>query len=149
MALTTQHMEAHIRAYFNACNSGDAQRIAAYFTPQGRHLFPAGSPFGALEGALVIGECWARCVQQLGSHWTVDNIVADATKRQAVIEWTHFKPTEGQILRGDEWYRFAEDGRIEEIRAYYACPTHPGVSVHEIGGFDYQGLGYPMQVPNN
>jgi len=147
MALTRDGMEAAIRGYFDACNRADADRICSYFTPDGTHYFPDGSPFGALRGARSIADCWVRCVRDLGSHWTVDNVVADPASGQAVIEWTHFKAKVGQILRGDEWYAFEPDGRIREIRAYYASATHPGRSVHAIAGFDYAGRGYPMAPP--
>jgi hypothetical protein len=50
------------------------------------------------------------------------------------------------VLRGDEWYQFTPDGKIQEIRAYYASPTHPGVVEHKIGGFDYSGRGYPLDI---
>ena len=30
------------------------------------------------------------------------------------------------------------------IRAYYASPTHTGVTEHRLGGFDYAGRGYPV-----
>lgn len=146
MTLSVITMEATIRSYFADCNSGDAARIARWFVPEAVHFFPAGSPFGALRGAERIAQCWADCVERLGSRWTVDNIVASAESSQAVIEWTHFKPKLGQILRGDEWYRFAPDGRILEIRAYYACSTHPGVAVHGLDGFAYAERGYPMDA---
>lgn len=141
--MTNDDMEQRIRDYFAACNTGDAERIAAHFTDDGVHYFPAGSPFGALRGAQAIGECWAHCVATLGSHWTVDHYLGDTTKCEAVIEWTHNKPKVQQVLRGDEWYRFNEAGLITEIRAYYACPTHAGVSEHGLGDFDYSGRGYP------
>jgi SnoaL-like domain len=112
MKLSAASMEKTIRAYFDACNSGNVERIAAYFTPDGTHYFPEGSPFGALRGARAIGECWGRCVEDLGSYWTVDNFCGDPSTGKAVIEWTHFKRKAGQILRGDEWYLFTPDGRI-------------------------------------
>ncbi len=145
--LTRESMERTIRTYFGACNSGDPDRVAAFFTPEAVHYFPAGSPFGALRGARAIGECWARCVRDLGSHWTVDYFLGDPERREAVIEWTHFKPKVGGYLRGDEWYRFASDGRIAEIRAYYACPSGAPGQIHEIGGYDYAGRGYPLTLP--
>lgn len=137
-------MEQTIRAYFDACNRGDIAGIRSFFVAEATHYFPAGTPFGALRGAQAIAECWARCVEEWGSHWTVDNFVGDPDNGQAVIEWSHFKRKPGLLLRGDEWYRFDTDGRILEIRAYYACPTHAGVQDHGIGGFDYAGRGYPM-----
>ena len=51
------------------------------------------------------------------------------------------------MLRGDEWYKFSERGLIQEIRAYYAAPQDQGLTVLEIGGYDYAGLGYPMSAP--
>ncbi len=144
MDFDQKEMERRIRGYFGACNRADRNGIVAFFTPDARHYFPAGSPFGLLDGAQAIAECWVRCVEELGSHWTVDNFVGDPSSGQAVIEWTHFKRKSGLILRGDEWYRLREDGLIFEIRAYYACPAHPGVAEHELGAFDYLSRGYPL-----
>lgn len=144
MALQRAQMEHTIRAYFDACNRADKAGIMSYFVPEGTHYFPEGSPFGVLRGAEAIADCWVKCVLEIGSHWTVDNFAGDPDSRQAVIEWSHFKRKPGLLLRGDEWYRFDDDGRIIEIRAYYACPTHPGVTEHRIGGLDYAGRGYPL-----
>ena len=147
MALTGAAIERSIRGYFAACNAADKAGMMACFTPGGTHYFPSGSPFGVLRGAEVIADFWVLCVAELGSRWTVDNLVIDCRTRQAVIEWTHFKTRAGQLLRGDEWYRFNEAGKITEIRAYYACPAHEGTPVHELGGFDYAARGYPLKVP--
>ena len=85
---------------------------------------------------------WVKAVANLGSIWTVDHVIVDAPRLEAVIEWTHFKPKQGIYLRGDEWYVFSKAGLIREIRAYYACPTatDPRRS-HEIGDFDYRWTG--------
>lgn len=139
-----EDMERTISAYFDACNRADKAGIMSFFDPDGVHYFPEGAPFGALRGAEAIADCWVRCVTEFGSRWTVDNFVGDTENNQAVIEWSHFKPKVELLLRGDEWYRFAPGGKILEIRAYYACPTHKGVKEHQIGGFDYAGRGYPM-----
>lgn len=138
-------MEQAIRAYFDACNRADRAAIMSFFVDEATHYFPAGSPFGVLRGAQAIADCWVRCVEELGSNWTVDNFAGDPESKQAVIEWSHFKRKPGLLLRGDEWYRFDGDGKILEIRAYYACPTHDGAKEHGIGGFDYAGRGYPMR----
>jgi hypothetical protein len=147
MTLTRERMERAIRGYFDACNRADGPGIVSYFTLDAVHYFPEGGPYGALRGAKAIADCWVKCVRDLGSWWTVDRVIADPAQAEAVIEWTHFKPKVGQVLRGDEWYKFAPDGRIMEIKAYYACPTHAGVARHEIGGFDYKGRGYPLEPP--
>lgn len=145
--ITPETMESIIRHYFDDCNRGDPERIARWFVPEAVHYFPDGSPFGVLQGAEAIGACWANCVARLGSYWTVDNFLGDEKSGQAVIEWSHFKRKLGQILRGDEWYRFTADGKIREIRAYYACPLHAGINHHGLGGFDYATRGYPLSAP--
>ena len=146
-ALTSQGMEARIRHYFDDCNAGDVERIAAHFEPQAIHYFPPGMYEGPFRGARTIGAKWRAAVQSLGSYWTVDQVVCDPARRRAVIEWTHFKRKQGVILRGDEWYEFSERGLIEEIRAYYASPQDPSLRALELGGFDYAARGYPMKAP--
>ena len=135
-------------AYFDACNSGDADAVAEYFTPDAVHYFPAGMYGGPFRGAQVIGERWATAVRELGSVWTVDRIVTDPERGQAVMEWSHFKTYRGQVLRGDEWYVFdPESGLISEIRAYYASPQAAGLDVLQLEGFDYPGSGYALTSP--
>lgn len=145
--LTAAAMEAYIRAYFEACNSGDPGRIAAYFEPDAVHYFPPGMYGGPFRGALEIGRRWQAAVQNIGSYWTVDQVICDAATRRAVIEWTHFKRREQMMLRGDEWYVFSPGGLIQEIRAYYASPQDRGLSALELDGFDYTGRGYPQGAP--
>ena len=147
MTLTKASMEAHIRAYFDACNSGDPERIASYFEADGVHYFPPGMYGGPFRGGLEIGRRWQAAVQTLGSYWTVDHFIGEPETRRAVIEWTHFKRKQDTMLRGDEWYLFSERGLIQEIRAYYASPQDRGLSALELGGFDYEGRGYPLKAP--
>ena len=147
-ALTATGMEATIRSYFQACNSGDAAAVASHFTGDAVHYFPPGMYEGPFEGPATIGRKWAEAVATLGSVWTVDSFVGDPAAGVAVIEWTHFKTSSGTVLRGDEWYRFDPgSGLISEIRAYYASPQEKGLTRLELGGFDYTGRGYPMQSP--
>ncbi len=146
--LTWDSMEARIRKYFDDCNSGDVDRIAANFEPDGIHYFPPGMYGGPFRGGKTIGERWHQAVEKLGSYWTVDQVICDPASRRAVIEWTHFKPKQGTMLRGDEWYIFSERGLIEEIRAYYASPQDPNLKALELGGFDYAGRGYPLSKPD-
>jgi ketosteroid isomerase-like protein len=145
---TAAGLEATIREYFDACNAADADRISACFEPDGVHYFPAGAPQGTFVGAKAIAAGWVNAVRNLGSVWTIDRIIVDAPRLEAVIEWTHFKPKQGLHLRGDEWYVFSKRGLIQEIRAYYSCP--PSTTErrsHEIGDFDYRARGYPMTPP--
>lgn len=147
MSLTKSSMEAHIRAYFDACNAGDPQRIADHFEADAVHYFPPGMYGGPFRGALEIGRRWQSAVQDLGSYWTVDHFIGEPESRRAVIEWTHFKRKQGAMLRGDEWYVFSERGLIQEIRAYYASPQDRALTALELGGFDYAGRGYPLKGP--
>lgn len=142
-------LEATIREYFDACNEANIGKMMACFTEDAIHYFPKGAPQGTFFGAHRIAEGWVNAVRTLGSIWTIDRMLVDAGKREAVIEWTHFKPKAGVYLRGDEWYVFTEEGLIREIRAYYACPaaTDP-VRSHEIGDFPYAELGYPISPPD-
>jgi SnoaL-like domain len=145
---TAAGLEATIREYFAACNESNADKIAACFEPDGVHYFPAGAPQGTFVGAQAIAQGWVTAVAKLGSIWTIDRLIVDAPRLEAVLEWTHFKPKQGVHLRGDEWYIFSKRGLIREIRAYYSCPPSPtGPRNHEIGDFDYRGRGYPMTPP--
>ena len=106
-------MESRIRGYFADCNSGDVERIAAHFEPHAVHFFPPGTYEGPFRGAHTIGAKWSAAVKNLGSFWTVDQVLCDPRTRRAVIEWTHFKRVPGIVLRGDEWYVFSARGLIE------------------------------------
>lgn len=145
--LTWDSMESRIRRYFEDCNSGDIERIAAHFEPHAVHYFPPGMYEGPFRGARTIAAKWRAAVESLGSYWTVDQVICDPPRRRAAIEWTHFKRASGVVLRGDEWYVFSSGGLIEEIRAYYASPQDATLRALELAGFDYSGRGYPMKAP--
>jgi hypothetical protein len=143
--------EATILAYYAACDARDPERIAAFFTPDAVHYFPAGDAFPdgtpqtAFIGADAIGRGFSDGFRgSARAYWKLDRLLVDETRREAVIEWSNFKPGLGDEvrLRGTEWYAFDEAGLIEEIRAYYACPPAAAPSAHELGGFDYAGRGY-------
>jgi methyltransferase len=142
-AVRAKRMEQAIRDYFDACNSGDAAAVAACFAPGAVHYFPPDMYDGPFRGGETIGAKWAWAVANLGSHWTVDEIICDPDSGRAVIEWTHEKRKTGVLLRGDEWYRFdPETGLIAEIRAYYASPQAPGLDRLELAGYPYAERGY-------
>ena len=145
-ALTAAAMEQRIRDYFEACNSGVVEAIAAHFEPDAVHYFPPGMYEGPFRGAETIARKWNMAVNTFGSIWTVDQVICDPPTRRAVIEWTHFKRSQEIILRGDEWYIFSPRGLIAEIRAYYASPQDGSLKVLELGGFDYASRGYPLNT---
>ncbi len=145
---TAAGMEATIREYFDGCNEANAEKIMGCMEVNAVHYFPAGAPQGTFFGARAIADAWHTAVQNLGSIWTVDRVIADAPGLEAVIEWTHFKPKAGVYLRGNEWFIFSPAGLITEIKAYYACPASTDtVRSHEMGDFEYEQRGYPLAPP--
>ena len=145
---TAAELEATIRTYFDGCNETNVAKMTSCMEPDATHYFPAGAPQGTFAGAKAIAEGWVRAVSNLGSIWTIDHILVDAARLEAVIEWTHFKPQQNIYLRGDEWYVFSKAGLIREIRAYYACPAVVDPrQTHELGDFDYAARGYPAKPP--
>ena len=140
--------EALIRQYFAMCNAADHAGLMDCFTPDGTHYFPPGLPGTPWRGARAIADGWVWCVQELGSRWSIENILVRSDGRIAVIEWTHWKTRRGEVLRGDEWYILDEDiRRIVEIRAYYASPVDHAAPVNALHGFDYAGRGYTLSAP--
>ena len=141
-------MEALIRMYFDGCNEADSNKMTACFTPNAVHYFPPGMYDGPWHSAQTIAEKWQAAVATIGSYWTIDSIVTDALRNEAVIEWTHFKTKDGTVLRGAEWYAFDEDtGLIKELRAYYASPQAKDLKNLELVGYDYEGRGYALAPP--
>lgn len=143
-AYTPDYYDALIRRYFDACNAADYQGLVDCFTPDAVHYFPAGLPDVPWRTADTIAKKWQWCVETLGSQWTIDRILISHDKPEAMIEWTHWKNKSGTALRGAEWYIF-EDGKIKEIRAYYASPADKGTPINELVDFDYQGRGYHLK----
>lgn len=141
-------LEATIREYFDGCNEANIEKMTGTMEADAVHYFPEGAPQGPFLSAQAIAEGWVKAVEKLGSIWTIDRILVDSNKLEAVIEWTHFKPNANVYLRGDEWYLFSQQGLIKEIRAYYACPTSmEPVKNHMLGDFNYESRGYPMSPP--
>jgi hypothetical protein len=144
--MSAQRMEQVVRAYIEACNEGDATKIAACFCPDGAHYFPIGNPpRPRWLGADTIGNNFAKMVADLGVSWTVDRIIIDPQKHGGGLEWTRFTPERDRILRGVDWFSFdPETFLIREVKTYRASPMHPDMECQELQDFDYAGRGYPM-----
>ena len=141
-------MEAVMRDYYAGCNEADREKIMRCFTSDAVHYFPPGMYEGPFRGAEKIAERWHQAVEKSGSYWTIDALLIDSKKGEAVIEWTHFKTEQGTVLRGAEWVVFdKESGLMQEIRAYYASPQATDLKRLELGGFDYEQRGYEMVSP--
>ncbi len=130
----------HIRSYYEALNSGDAELVSSHFSEDAVHYY---TRLGPHEGAEAIGRYAAFAVEQIEGRWHLESGIEQG--EQAAIEWamTWRDPESGQkrLDRGTEWFRF-RDGKIAEVRAY-----HHGGRKNPQGdllGFDHQGRGYTM-----
>jgi len=130
----------HIRSYYAALNTGDADAVAAHFTDDATHYY---TRLGPHEGAETIGQMTDLAVKSIEAQWFVENAIEEGD--QAAIEWTMTwrDPKSGQkrLDRGTEWFAF-RDGLIAEVRAYHhGGPKNPS---GDLLGFDHAGRGYTM-----
>ena len=133
------HVE-HVRSYYEALNTGDAEAVAAHFTDDAVHYY---TRLGPHEGAATIGKMTELAVQSIDAQWFVENAIEQGD--QVAIEWTMTwrAPESGEkrLDRGTEWFQM-RDGKIAEVRAY-----HHGGKKNPQGdllGFDHKGHGYTM-----
>jgi ketosteroid isomerase-like protein len=130
----------HVRSYYEALNTGDADAVAAHFTEDAVHYY---TRLGPHESAETIGRYAALGVESIDAQWHIENAIEQGD--QVVIEWTMTwrAPESGEkrLDRGTEWFRI-RDGKIAEVRAY-----HHGGKKNPQGdllGFDHEGRGYTM-----
>ena len=128
----------HVRSYYSALNTGDADLVAEHFTEGAVHYY---TRLGPHRGAREIAEHARLGVERLEGHWTLEDAIDDGER--VVIEWTMTwrdpETGERRLDRGTEWFEF-EDGRISEVRAY-----HHGNRKNPSGdllGFDHRGRGH-------
>ena len=128
---------AHVRAYYEALNRGDADEVALFFTHDATHYYTRLGPHHGRE----IAENAALSVKHLDAEWILEHGISDGD--EAVIEWTMTwtDPTSGQrrLDRGTEWFRF-EDGKICEVRAYHH--SNEKNRRGDLLGFDHAARGH-------
>ena len=131
----------HIRSYYEALNTGDAEAVARHFTDDATHYY---TRLGPHEGAETIGQMTDLAVKSIEAQWFVENAL-EGEGNEAVIEWTMTwrdpKSGEKRLDRGTEWFQM-RDGKIAEVRAY-----HHGGKKNPQGdllGFDHKRRGYRM-----
>ena len=134
----------HVRSYYAALNTGDADAVAAHFTPDATHWYTRRDPDA---GAQAIAATAALGVQYLGAVWTIEHLVEG--RDEVVIEWTmafdHPRTGVRCLDRGAEFLAFT-DGRISEVRAYY----HGGTAANPSGDlveFDHAARGHTVLNP--
>lgn len=130
----------HVRSYYAALNTGDAESVAAHFAPDATHYY---TRLGPHEGAETIGQMTDLAVKSIEAQWYIENAIEEGD--QAVIEWTMTwrdpKSGERRLDRGTEWFSF-RDSKIAEVRAYHhGGPKNPS---GDLLGFDHRGRGYTM-----
>jgi len=81
--------------------------------------------------------------------WTVDQLITDADRCAATLEWTEFIHHPAPIVRrGVDWFVFEpQTWGIQEVRSYTAVPVHSDMARQELLDFDYAGRGYPTTFP--
>jgi ketosteroid isomerase-like protein len=128
----------HVRAYYEALNSGDADLVASYFTDDAVHYY---TRLGPHVGARAIADNAVLGFNAIEGRWWFEQGIDDG--EQACIEWAMTwrdpKTGEPRLDRGTEWFRF-RDGKICEVRAYHhGGPKNPS---GDLLGFDHAGRGY-------
>jgi ketosteroid isomerase-like protein len=130
----------HIRSYYEALNTGDADLVASHFTEDAVHYY---TRLGPHEGAERIGQNSEMGVNMIDGQWYLEHGIEQGD--EAVIEWTMTwrdpKSGEKRLDRGTEWF-LMRDGKIAEVRAY-----HHGNKKNPQGdllGFDHEARGYTM-----
>ncbi len=128
----------HVRSYYDALNTGDADAVAAHFTDDAVHYY---TRLGPHEGGRTIAEHAAWAVANFEGRWHLENGLDDG--EQAAIEWTMTwrdpRSGERRLDRGAELFSF-RDGLIREVRAYHhGGPKNPQ---GDLLGFDHAGRGH-------
>lgn len=139
-----EQLERTVREYFEGCNKASRERLYSVLADDVVHYFPlgVGGPYKSKE---AVANLWLGFVREKGSRWTIDRLVSSGN--EVAVEWTHFKPKVGEVIRGAEWYEFNSDGKIVEIRAYYASPRNSSRKINELEGFPYAEKGFAIEPP--
>jgi ketosteroid isomerase-like protein len=130
-----------VRRYYEGCSTGDVEAMRATLADDVVHYFLAPNAGSApVHGGEHLARYWRKVTGMIDARWVVDHgLVGDG---EAVIEWTmYWRPAGADArvaTRGAEWFVFADDGRIAEIRSYYQ--QRPETT--ELDGFPYAARGY-------
>ena len=68
-------MEKVIRTYFEGCNESSYDKMMSCFIPDAIHYFPPDMYDGPWKGASKIANGWIEAVKNIGSYWTIDNLI--------------------------------------------------------------------------
>jgi len=125
----------HVRSYYAALNTGDAEAVARHFTADAVHFYTRRPPS---SGAAEIGEQTHLAVEHLRAEWAIEHLVEG--EDEVAIEWSmlwdHPRTGERCLDRGAEFLAF-RDGLICEVRAYYSRDG-------DLVGFDHAAHGHTV-----
>ena len=129
----------HIRSYYDALNTGDAELVASHFTDDAVHYY---TRLGPHEGAERIGQNSKMGVEVIDGQWYLEHGIEQGD--EVVIEWTMLwcdprRGNERRIDRGTEWF-VVRDGLIAEVRAYHHSDARNRQG--NLLGFDHAGRDY-------
>jgi ketosteroid isomerase-like protein len=129
----------HVRSYYEALNTGNADAVAAHFTDDAVHFYTRREPH---VGARAIADKAALAVEHIEGHWTLEHAVEGPD--EVAIEWTmtfrHPRTGKPCLDRGAEFLAFRDD-LICEVRAYYHGGV-PGNRSGDLAGFDHAARGH-------
>ena len=145
MSSAESHNIAVVLKYFDGCNNGDLDHLLSTLDPEVVHYFLP-QQFKKICGAQHLAKYWRKFKLVLNPTWKIDRIIAQGD--EVVSEWSCLWTPEGTerrlMMRGSEWY-VMHDGRIAEVRAYFA---YSASSDAELTEFPYAGRGYLMDTAN-
>ena len=134
-----------IKRYYHGCNTHDVELMMSTFTDDVVHYFVDHS---AVRGARELANYWSKVAPKTQANWMLDHALVQ--EPEAVIEWSmSWVPAEKresgevELLRGSEWYVFAED-KIAEIRSYHNNYYLHSPANAELHDFDYAQRGYRL-----
>lgn len=130
-----------IERYYRGCSTADVDLMLSTLHPDVVHYFLAPNTGTApVRGGEHLARYWRKVAGLIDARWVVDHCLGGPD--EAVIEWTMFWRPGGTgeriATRGAEWFTFAPDGRITEIRSYYQQRDR----TTELDGFPYTERGY-------
>ncbi|SHK86907.1 Ketosteroid isomerase-related protein [Pseudonocardia thermophila] len=130
-----------IERYYRGCSTADVDLMLSTLHPDVVHYFLAPNTGTApVRGGEHLARYWRKVAGLIDARWVVDHCLEGPD--EAVIEWTMFWRPGGTgeriATRGAEWFTFAPDGRITEIRSYYQQRDR----TTELDGFPYTERGY-------
>lgn len=126
-----------VRVYYDACNRGDAEAVAALFTGDAVHYFTRRQP---IRGPEDIGTMTRAAVETLAAEWTIEHGLEQGDEACIEFTMTWRDPASGdaRLDRGTEWFTFEGD-LISEVRAYHhGSRSNPS---GDLLGFDHVGRG--------